>query len=886
MSHDVPHYLTVDGRVDPFGIGTVNPRFSWLPPGDDRCDAYELEITDADGGPVWSSELEAGPGPSSLTYAGPALVSRTRYFWRVRGRKLNGEWMPRSETAWFETGLLDAGDWRAQWITDGPEVRRRDAPTETLYFRSHLELPAHVRRARAYASALGMYRLFVGDADVTGDALVPRWTPLDEEVEYQVYDLTDLLRAGRNEIGVIVADGRYRGHLGYVDRRAVYGTRLAVIVQIEAELDDGSIHRFVSDESWRVGHGVIRSADPIHGERVDLLVPTDWLEPNHEPVDSRPAQRHVGHVTRRLIAEDVDRMRVIGTRDGTVTVAPSGAQIVDFGQNFTGTARIQLPAAPGTLVTLSYGEVLTPDGELNTTYLSERKPKEWFQRDEIVLGERPELYSASFAIRGFRYLAVEGLPHPLQESRVQAVQIGTPMRETGWFSCSDPRLERLWQNARWSMLSNYLDTATDCPTRERSGWTGEAQVFGPTAATLFDVRAFQTRYLHNLALEQHEDGRIPPYIPSEVSALLQKNPKQKWTLSSAGWGDVSVLLPWTLYTYYGDPGVLATQYPAAKAWVGFLERTAARRGLRPRGGRRVGAQERFIVDSGFHFGEWLRPGETGLRTQLHNLLRVPAVVATAYLARSARLLAQTAEVLAEHQDQRRYDALAADVQRAWHAAFVTHAGSRIGEDRQDDYVRALAFDLLPEPERPRAAARLVELIEAKDDHLDTGFLSTSMLLPVLCAHGRPDVAYRLLMQDTAPSWLFPVSVGATTIWEKWDGNDASGHASQSQNHYAHGSVATFLHEYVAGLRPGAPGWRSIIVDPVIGGGLTHASSRVETVFGTARSAWRIDGDMVRLKVTVPAGTTARVRVGNTDWRVVEPGDHELNYPMPVLESAA
>ena len=873
---DTPSNLLVNGRREALGIDSPHPQFSWLPPSSGQT-AYDVVVT-RDGAPVWRSGRTEDPRPFAARYTGPRLASRARYEWRVRTCDPQGTWSAFSEPSWFEMGLLEPLDWRARWISDGQETSRRHAPTEVLYFGRHMHLDSPVVRARAYVSSLGWHKLYLNQRNVTGSAPVPRWTVLDDEVEYQVYDVTSALHQGDIQLGVVVADGRYRGHLGYVDRRAVYGSRLALLAQIEILTADGSTQRVVTDERWMVGHGPIRHADPIHGERVDLRVDSRWLEPGQLPPGARAAVLHRGHVTRRLVAEDVDRVQQIGQRSAVSHVSPSGAQVFDFGQNLTGTARVRLPAGPGVVVTMEYGEALTPDGELDTTYLSERKPKEWFQKDMVILGAQPHTYTADFAIRGFRYLAISGLPRALSDDDVTAVQLGTPLQPTGWFTCSDPRLNQLWHNARWSMVSNYLDTATDCPTRERSGWTGEAQVFAPTAATLFDVRAFDRRYLHNLTLEQHTDGSVPPYIPSEVSALLQKNPKQKWTLSSTGWSDAAVIVPWTLYEYYGDPEVLRAQYGSAKAWVDHVTRRARRRGMRARAGRRVGARERYIVDTGFHFGEWLRPGESGLRSQLHSLVRPPAQVATAYFAHSAGLLAQMASVLDNAADAAQYGELSRQVRAAWHEAFVSRGGARIGDDRQDDYVRALAFDLLPDArERAQAVGRLVELIEAKGDHLDTGFLSTPLLLPALCDNGRADVAYRVLLQDTQPSWLYEVRMGATTMWEKWSGMDEEGHADQSLNHYAQGSVAAFLHQYVAGLRPAAPGWRHMTVEPVLGGGLTRASSEVLTPYGRARSAWRRESDRVVLEVTVSPGARCRARLGAAPWQQLDAGAHELTF---------
>ncbi|MGW0704472.1 family 78 glycoside hydrolase catalytic domain [Streptomyces sp. NPDC002643] len=854
-----PHSLTVDRRSEPFGIDTAAPEFGWKLLGAAGQESYEVEValtpSFEPSSVVWASGEVPARRPFGVLYGGTPLASGTTYHWRVRVRDTDGgmtEWAD----ATFETGILDASQWHARWISH-PESNKNEP--RTLYFRTELDLPAPVVRGRAYASALGWYRLFVNDTNVTGHALVPRWTPFHDYTEYQAYDVTDAFRAGSNRIGIVVSEGRYRGRLGAFSLRARYGDRLGAFAQLELELADGSTVRVTTDGTWRVGYGRVLRSDPKDGERVDLRLPElPWTEEGA----SGETVTVVLEENPRLVAEEVQRVTEIGRRNGTVSTTPSGKQLIDFGQNFSGVARVRLSGTAGQAVKLLYSEVLDSDGEVATTYLGVGSGKgEWFQRDEAVLTGQPVDYTPWFTIHGFRYLCIDGPVQPLTEEDVEAIVLSSDLPQIAEFRSSDPRLDRLWNNVLWSLRSNFTDTPTDCPTRERSGWTGDIQVFGPTAAQMVDADAYLRRYLRNLAAEQYEDGTVPPFIPAEEARGRSRNP-MRFTRTSVGWGDAAVILPWTLHRYYGDVEVLRTQYDSGRAWVDHLARRAAtKRGWRRRFRNGTGPLERYIVDTGYHWGEWLRPGDSLGSEIPGNLTGKRAGVATAYLAHSAGLLSQIATVLDRTEDAAGYRQLANSAAEAWRAAFVRDGGGRIADDKQDDYVRGLAFGLLEPPQRPAAAARLVELIEENGFHLGTGFLSTPMLLGSLVEAGHPDIAYRVLLQTTTPSWLSQVELGATTTWETWEGYK-DGNPTASHNHYAFGSVAAFLQEYVAGLSPAAPGYARIRVAPVIGGGLTSASVSVETPYGRAASAWELQPDgTVSLSVTVPAGVTAELDLG-------------------------
>ena len=879
-SGPAPQRLRTNRLSAPLGVGWDPLELSWEPRS--RQAGYQVRLIDpfaADGSPVlWDSGPVASADPSCVVPSTAGVGSRSAYAWQVRtdDGAHPSMW---SEFAQFETGMATE-DWGADWIG----CRTRPHEVRTLYFRRVVDLPAPVVRARAYASALGWYRLHVNDLDVTGQTLVPRWTPFHERIEYQVYDIAAGLRPGTNVIGIVVAEGRYRGALGFTNETARYGDALAAMAQIELTLADGSVITITTDQDWEVGTGPIRTSDPMNGERVDARIPaSEWLDPglplrDREPVRLLPSPRA------NLIAESVERVTAVLRMSATVLRRNADEQIVDFGQNFSGVARVRLHGPAGSTVKLRYSEVLEPNGRLDTSYLSAKKG-EWFQTDEVILGEEPLDFLPTFTTHGFRYLSVDGPVSALRDEDVEGVVISTDLEAISEFNASDPRLEQLWRNVVWSLKSNFTDTPTDCPTRERSGWTGDIQIFGPTAAQLVDVDAYLRRYLENVATEQGVDGTVPSVIPAEAVPGVNKRPFDL-ARTSAGWGDVAVMLPWTLYRYYGDRDTLARQYPSARAWVEFLIRRGRKSTLLGKRGRRhAGGFDEFIVDSGFHWGEWLRPGSTIYGEIIGIVADSRADVATAYLVNSARILADTAEVLGQGADAAYYREVSESARTAWQRAFVRRGGSRISRDRQDDYVRALAFGLLPLHQRAAALARLVELFEVAGMHLQTGFLSTPLLLDTLVRSGRDDIAYRLLLQTTAPSWLGQIERGATTTWETWEGYRRNGRAHESHNHYAFGAVVQFLHESVAGLAPLEPGYRRIRVAPVPGGGLTSAGVTVRTPYGRAASAWEIVDGALRLTATIPPGTSAVIEFG-AQREEVGAGRHEFAFPLSAREVAA
>ncbi|WP_426511853.1 family 78 glycoside hydrolase catalytic domain [Dactylosporangium sp. McL0621] len=822
---------------EPLGLGSARPRLSWRletdVPGATQV-AYELTVGEYSTGRVES--------PDQVLVAWPAPPLASRESRAVTVRVWTGpEDSATSDPLRVEAGLLDPRDWRAALI--GGEAAPGDTDGPAILLRREFELPAEPVRARLYATAHGVYEPELNGATVGDHVLAPGWTSYHHRLRYQTHDVTGQLRAGRNTIGAWLAEGWYAGRLGFRGgRRGVYGDRPAVALQLEVACADGSTHVIATDGEWRAAPSPITATGLYDGERYDArreeIGAHEWGPVTERPLDAS-----------RLVAPDgppVRRTEVL--RPVSARRTGDGRTILDFGQNLTGRLRIRVEGERGATVVLRHAEVLQ-DGELYTRPLREAEA-----RDEYILrGGGPETWEPRFTVHGFRYAEVAG---GVSEVDAEAVVCHTDMTRTGWFDSSDPLLNRLHDNVVWSMRGNFLDVPTDCPQRdERLGWTGDLAVFAPTAAFLYDCAGLLTSWLADLAAEQAELGTVPFYVP--WVELLGPS------LPAAVWGDAAVVTPSVLHERFGDAGILRQQYPSMRAWV---DQVAALSG------------EHRRWDSGFQFGDWLDPAAppeqpAAARTDPH-------LVATAAHADSARRLAHIAAVLGEDGDRERYLAHANAVAEAFNDEFVTPSG-RLASDAQTAYAMALTTGLLAkEEQRERAGRRLVELVRAEDYRVGTGFAGTPLICDALTGVGAADAAYHLLLQRECPSWLYPVTMGATTMWERWDSLLPDGTVNPGEmtsfNHYAFGAVADWLHRTVAGLAPAAPAYRRILVRPRPGGGLEHAEAVHDSPYGRIRVGWQRANGRLNVHVSVPPGVTARVELPAPGWAPVEagPGIHE------------
>jgi alpha-L-rhamnosidase len=577
-----------------------------------------------------------------------------------------------------------------------------------------------------------------------------------------------------------------------------------------------------------------------------------------------------------------------------ILTTPAGETVVDMGQNFSGVVQLSVNGPAGTTICLRHGEALDKEENFTMDHLGIEPvfPAPPQAISYTLRGGGEEVYTPFFTVHGFRYVKVEGFPGTPLPENFTGIALYSDLPTTGTFTCSNPHLNQLQHNILWSQKSNFLEIPTDCPTRERAGWTGDAQIYAPTASFLMQTAGFFRKWLRDLATEQEPDGRVPLIIP-KPSGAESSLPRTVTLLNgSAGWGDAAVILPWTLYQVYGDQGILEEQYASMKAWVDYQRRQAQDK-YQPQGHTALRYRERkpleyelYLRDTNYHWGEWLEPDDPvpGLlfaewTEEVAQILSAPSI-ATAYFAYATRLLAQTARILGNEEDAREYSALFEKIRQAFLTEFVRENG-QMTPDKQSSYVRALAFDLLPEYLRPAATQRLVELIQKTGTHLGTGFLSTPYLCAVLGDNDHLDLAYALLMQDTPPSWLYAVKKGATTIWESWDGIDEEGNPHHSLNHYSYGAIGNWLYQVVAGITPGAPGYRQTIFQPQPAGELTFASATYQSLYGEIATRWQIDGESFQLSVTVPTNTTATVVIPMQLGREITEGGVALSSAMGV-----
>ncbi len=842
------------------GIGTAAPRLSWIistAAQGWRQAGYTIEVYTPDD--QLADQTSFIPSEESVLVPWPfaLLQSRERRLVRVRVWDTDG-----TASAWsahypLEVGLLHATDWAARFVTpDWDEDTSKPQPAPLL--RRVFNVRPGLKQARLYMTALGVYEAELNGVTVGDHVLAPGWTSYDHRLRYQTFDVTPLLREGRNAIGAILGDGWYRGRLGFNGgRRNIYGDRLALLAQLEITYADGTTERVVTDEQWRAATGPILASDIYDGETHDArLERSGWSQVNYDAADWAGVRLAERDFTTLIAPTGPPVRRTDLVAPVAITTSPAGRTLVDFGQNLVGRIRLTVHGEAGQTITLRHAEVLD-NGELGTRPLRLAAATDRY----TLRGHGVETWEPRFTFHGFRYAEVQGWPGELRAEDLTAVVCHSDLERTGWFECSDPLINRLHENVVWSMRGNFLDIPTDCPQRdERLGWTGDIQVFAPTACFLYDVAGFLQSWLQDVAADQ-----VAGVVPFVVPNVIPGPPRP-----AAAWGDAAVIVPWVLYQRYGDADILRDQFPSMRAWVDHIAQLAG---------------ERRLWDKGFQFGDWLDPAAPPDRPAAARTS--PEIVASAYLARSAELLGKAAGVLGRADAEQQYLALAAEVRDAFASEFVTPRG-RLVSDAPTAFALALEFALLPTAEQRRnAGERLVTLVRESRYRTSTGFVGTPLMCDALCSVGAYDTAFRLLTERECPSWLYPVTMGATTIWERWDSMLPDGSINPGEmtsfNHYALGAVADWLQRTVGGLAPAVPGYRHLIIRPVPGGGLTHARARHRTPYGMAECAWEIANGQITVEVTVPPNVTASVTLPDDDATAIEVGSGTQRWSRPYLE---
>ncbi|MFA5292842.1 MAG: glycoside hydrolase family 78 protein [Phycisphaerae bacterium] len=714
---------------------------------------------------------------------------------------------------------------KKQWILPPP-----------AYLRNDFKITKPIKRATVYASAIGLYQIYLNGEQVGQDFFTPGWTDYVTRVYYNTYDVTQMLRQGDNAVGAILADGWYAGYLGWSNARNHYGKNPRLLAQLCVEYTDGTTQTFATGSEWKASTGPIRLADILEGQTYDgRKEMPGWVEPsfnsdNWQKVD---VTKSVSAIVQSYPGVTVQKFQEI--KPLSVNQPRKGVYVYDMGTNFAGVVRLKVTnAVAGDTITLRFSERLNPDGTAYTENLRNARVTDIY----ICRGKGTEIFQPQFTYHGFQYVEITGFPGKPDLDTVIGIELTSATPVAGSFECSDKNANQLYRNICQTQRANFFDVPTDCPQRnERMGWTGDAQVYVYTACMNSDVQAFYEKWLTDLRDSQRKDGQFPKVAPFKLAS------------SDAGpaWADAGVICPWTIYSVYDDKKLLKQAYPSMKKFVEFCKNRSTEEMLPPK--------------KYFCYGDHLNL----------NAETSKDVIYTAYFAHSTKLTAQAAKALGKTGDAKEFEALFEKIKASFNKAYVDSNG-KIESDTQTAYAIAISFDLLDEPVRSKAAEHLVERIKARDWHLSTGFVGTKDLMLALAQIGRNDIAYKLFHNDTYPSWGFSIKNGATSIWERWDGwtPDKGFQVARmnSFSHYAFGSIGQWMFENIGGIKSDGPGFKKIIINPQPGGKLSWAKTSYDSIYGKIVSDWKIKNGLFRLKISIPANTSAIVYIPAEDKKDV------------------
>lgn len=834
--------LLTESRENPIGLDSKNPRFTWVMESEKRNktqSSYQLRMALKESDLVkgqnlfWDSDKIESNQSVFVDYDGPSLVSGMRYYWQVKVWDENDKGSKWSNTGFWQTGLLDpSSEFKAKWISPGfDEQESRPSPVFRKVFKTSSK---QISSATAYITSHGMYEARLNGKRIGKEYLSPGWTSYNNRLQYQVYDLTEHLESGLNAVGVTLGDGWYRGYLAWADKKDHYGSDNALLMQIDIKYIDGSLETITTDDSWKSNTGPILFSELYNGEMYDSRNELkDWNMPEYDDSDWFNVNIESFALTNLLATHNEPIRKKEEFKPAEILKTPKGETVIDFGQNLVGWVQVKATGNSGDTVELYHAEVLDKEGNFYTENLRAADQKATY----ILNGEKDQILEPHFTFMGFRYVKLSKFPGRIDPEAFTAITLYSDMEPTGTFECSNPLLNQLQHNIQWGQKGNFLDVPTDCPQRdERLGWTGDAQAFFRTAAYNMNVNNFFAKWLEDLAVDQSENGAVPWVIPNVLG------PRE----GSAGWADAATIIPWETYLLYGDKRVLENQYPSMKAWVEYMRSQS----------------KDDLWNTGFHFGDWLffRPGDDN---DGRAAVTDKFFITQCFYAYSTQLLINAAQVLENEEDVKEYSQLLIKIKEAFMNEYVSPSG-RLGPNTQTSYVLALQFDMLPEEMRSQAAKRLVDNIGSYGNHLTTGFLGTPYLCHVLNRFGYEDVAYTLLLQETYPSWLYPVKMGATTIWERWDGikpdSTFQNPGMNSYNHYAYGAIGDWMYRNIAGINASneGPGYKKILIKPVIGGGLSFAQGKLNTYYGSIESRWSLEGEKLTVHVSIPINTDAEI----------------------------
>lgn len=841
----------------PMGMDHRLPQFSWNCEGGARQSAYRIEVRDRDGRLLWDSGKMSGR-EMRTRYGGAPLRSRTRAGWRVMLWDENGVPGPWSEDALFELGLLSAEDWQAKWID--PEPPHDPAKRQRASYLKKTFSVSETKNGRLYITAHGIYDAYINGKRVDGYILAPGSSQVPRRLQVQTYDISELLRPGENELVVTLGDGWYRGSVAYDMDVNTFGTDIALLAQVET----AGVPVAVTDERWQASQeGPLGLNDHMMGEVYDARRSPirNW---HGVTVREWGLENLIGTNTVPVTAHERFSAKVLRT--------PAGETVLDFGQVIAGYVELELNASTGQKLILTHGETLDEQGNFTTKNFQNPRKPHCLQRVEYTCREGVNRYRPTKCYFGFRYVKVEG-DVPIDGGEFTAAAVYSDMEQTGWFFCGNEDVNQLFRNALWSMKGNFVDVPTDCPTREKSGYSGDCQAFCHTALYLMDCWPVLDRWIAEQAATQFEDGCVRQIAP-------ENRPRGLWD-GGAGWCDSMEIVPWRTARRYGDNSILEKNYDAIKRWMRFCLNRARKTRLRHR--LLPGPVRDYLVDAGIHWGEWLEPGTNAVNQMFYManiFLNGAPEVATAYLRYGCAIVGDIAKRLGKTEDAAFFTEASERAKAAYRHQYIRN-GAVKAPRRQCLTVRPLALDLFEEGEKAPAAAELAEQIRRNGTRLNTGFLTTHELCRVLTDNGQAETAYDLLLQTRRPSWLYAVRKGATTIWESWDGMDEDGKVCSSFNHYAYGAVVGWLFDRVCGIEVEDG---EITIRPCPDRRLIHAEAAYRSPVGMIRSAWRYEDEKLLFFISVPSNTEAVIRLPGEQPERITAG--EYTFERTIQEGGA
>ena len=839
--------LEVEKLTRPLGLDTQNPDFSWIIKSDEhnlsQTHYHIFVATDkifSKKSLVWDSGKVNSSESVYVKYQGKPLDYATKYYWTVKVWTNQSSRSRQSGVSFWTTGMMSSENWKSEWIgVDDEDKRVKNSP----YFTNDFKVDNQITSAQLFITSRGIYEAHINGKRVGESYLTPGWTSYNNRIQYQAYDVQNLISSGDNRLGVILADGWFRNFRPNSGKRKTdYGDELSFIAELVISFENGTKQTIINDENWNYHFGSIQNSSIYNGEMVDFnLDDPSWSNskkkiPNSKKAQSvKPYEGKLDHTRNEMIK----KREVLKAQKLIIT--PSGDKVIDFGQNLVGWAQFKSTLPKGTEVTLYHAEVLDKAGEFYTTNLRAAKQKNTF----ILNGKKDQIYHPTFTFQGFRYLKVEGIDQ-INLDDFKAFALYSDMEFTGSLTTSNELINQLQENIQWGQRGNFLDVPTDCPQRdERLGWTGDAQAFFNTAGFNMDVKNFFDKWLIDLTYDQRSDGAVPGVVPHNNYLNLNTPTVIKGSFGRTGWADAATIIPWHSYLIYGDTKTLERQYISMVKWIDFMTQNSK--------------NNLYIKED--HWGDWLffsRDDDNSGRSAVTS----KKLIAQAFYCYSTQLLIKSAQALGYKDDVNKYSELYDKLVKAFNNEFVTKNGMLVS-DSQTAYVLALQFNLLSEENAKIAVGRLVDNINDYG-HLTTGFLGTPFLCHVLSDNGKNEEAIKLLLRQEYPSWLYPVTKGATTIWERWNGIKPDGSfqypSMNSFNHYAYGAIGEWMYNNLMGLKLNEdfPGYKRFTIEPIFDENFENVKGSFDSNYGEIAVEWSRKNGKLHLTIDVPANTSSDV----------------------------